>query len=186
MRNNVRWSVFFMIFVTVLLGCSSGSSNSGSTPDTMTVTVADASGTLTTIYTEGSPTTSPHGYSYLDPIMTADVLPSNHISIQLRSGMSNTQTETIILLETENNTAQSYSITSNSPTYVSYNIGGQDYATYFSSTPSGTIVLDSVGNVGDKITGSFDAIVTLGSITPATGTTDTRRVSGTFSVIRSH
>lgn len=122
----------------------------------------------------------------LDPIMSADVLPSNHIAIQLRSGMSNTQTATILLIETEGNAVQSYAIAANNPLYISYNNGNQDYATFFSSAPSGTIIYSRIGNVGEKITGSFDAIVTLGSITPVTGATDTRRVSGTFSVTRSH
>ncbi len=185
MRNIIVWSMFCIIFTTALLSCSSGStSNSESAPNTMTVTVADITGTITSTFTQGSLTTSSQGYSYLDPIMTADVLPSNHVYIELRSGMSNTQTVTILGIETENTTAQSYSIAANHPSYISYNSGGQWYATFFSSNPTGTIVLDSVGNVGEKITGSFDAIVTDGTITSAPGNVDTRRVSGTFSVKR--
>ncbi len=186
MKSLFVWTVFCIIFTSAVLGCSGSTSNNGSTPDTMTLAVTDISGTLTSTFTEGSPTISPQGYSYLDPNINADVLPSNHIYIQLRTGMSNTQTATILGIETEGNTAQSYSIAANNPSYISYSIGNQTYATYFSSTPSGTITLFSVGNIGDKISGSFDAIVTLGTSTPVTGTTDTRRVSGTFSVTRGH
>jgi hypothetical protein len=61
---------------------------------------------------------------------------------------------------------------------ISYDTNNQPYTSIFSNT-SGTITLSSIGNVGDKITGTFDAVVSR-----LTNTNDTLRISGLFSVTR--
>ena len=61
--------------------------------------------------------------------------------------------------------------------YETYN-PSQAYASMFSSTNS-TITLWSIGDVGEKIIGTFDAIVTC-----FTSTSDPLEISGTFSVTR--
>jgi hypothetical protein len=82
----------------------------------------------------------------------------------------------------EGNTPQSYptgvATLANSIAYNIYDTHYLSYTSLFSDT-SGTITLSSIGNPGEKITGTFDAVVTL-----LTNTFDTLCISGTFSVTR--
>ena len=87
-----------------------------------------------------------------------------------------------INIDVNGNTAQSYNtgggdFTSNI-SYETYNPSSQSYMSMFSST-NGTITLSSIGNVGEKINGTFDAIVA-----SVTNTSDILKISGTFSVTR--
>jgi hypothetical protein len=109
-------------------------------------------------------------YSYVTAINTT--------VIALQSGESYTQ-RTLINITINGNTPQSYPIDllANNPIDIFYETNNGTYATIFSN-PSGTITISSIGNVGEKITGSFDAIATHMSYT------DTIRISGTFSVTR--
>jgi hypothetical protein len=190
MKNKIARSLVFALFTIVLLSCSGKDNSGGSiTSDTMTVTVTDLSSTLTSIFTEGSYTTSPQGFSYIDPSLDSYVTPANKLGIELRSGMSLSNAPApreAIIIGIDGNATGTYSIDATGLSYISYLINDQLYASYFSSSPSGTIVISSIGNVGEKITGSFDALVTRGSLTPSAGNADTRTISGTFSVTRTH
>ena len=181
MRKNILWILVCIMLPIALSGCGSGGNSDedvANTADTMTVTISGTSGTVTTTYTEGS--YNSHGN--FDTDLISYVTASNNTQIELHSGESNTQGSTIINIAVAGNTPQSYptgiATPENCITYDIYYTHYQSYTSLFSGT-SGTITLSSMGNVGEKITGTFDAVVSL-----LTNTSDTLRISGTFSMTR--
>jgi hypothetical protein len=119
---------------------------------------------------------------HLDPNLISYVTASSNTQIELHSGESNTQGSTIISIAVDNKTPQSYptgiATPVNTITYEYYDTHYQSYTSLFSST-SGTITLSSVGNTGEKITGTFDAVVSL-----LTNTSDTLKISGSINITR--
>jgi hypothetical protein len=178
MRRNLVWIVVCLMLTIALFACGGDGSSDPVAADTMTVIISGPSGTVTKTYTEGTYNAQGH----LDPDLGSYVTTLNNTQIELHSGGSNTQGSTIINITVEGNTAQSYptgvSTPANDITYQIYDAHYLSYTSLFSNT-SGTITLSSVGNPGDKITGTFDAVVSL-----LTNTSDTLRISGTFSVTR--
>jgi hypothetical protein len=180
-KMKILWPAINILIAIALSACSGGSSSGGAitnTADTMTVTISGPSGTVTKTYTEGSY----NSQGNLDPDLTSYITASNNTQIELHSGGSNTPGSTIINISVEGNTAQLYPTgianPANSILYEIYDTHYNSYTSLFSST-SGTITLSTVGNVGGKITGTFDAVVSL-----LTNTADTLTISGTFNVTR--
>jgi len=141
----------------------------------MTVTISGPSGTTTTTYVEGTY----NAQSYLDPDLSSFGT-SSFTRIDLTSQVSATQL-TSLKIFVLGNTAQSYPTgAGHSLSAIFYETNNQSYDSVISST-SGTVTLSSIGNVGDKVTGTFDAVVSL-----LTNTYDTVRISGIFSVMRDY
>ena len=178
MGKNIVWVVACLMLTIALFACGGGVSSDPVVADTMTVTISSPSGTVTKTYTEGTYNAQGH----LDPDLGSYVSALNNTQIELHSGGSNTQGAMSIGISVEGNTPQSYptgvSTPANVITYGIYDTHYLSYTSLFSST-SGTITLSSIGNPGEKITGAFDSVVTL-----LTNTSDTLRISGTFSVTR--
>ncbi len=158
--------------LTACGGGGGGTSAGGGVADTMTATVSG----VTTTYTEGTYNTQ----GFLDPDMSSFATTSNTF-ISLCSGVSSITCTTLVNISIRGNTPQSYPTgTTNSPTQITYSTNNQTYSSIYSST-IGTVTLSSVGNIGEKITGTFDAVVTNMS-----NSSDTLGISGTFSVERDH
>ena len=181
----MRKGIMRVVCTYVLIGlaaCSGGGSSSGggSAADTMIVTITDQSTSVTTTYTEAGFNT----YGYLDPNLSSHVTTSADTWVLLSTGSTGSSIDLSINIAVRGNTPGSYPTgTTASSTFISYTTyttGIQSYNSQKSSS-TGTITLTSVGNVGEMITGSFDAIVTHISYP-----TDTRGISGTFSVKREH
>jgi hypothetical protein len=177
MRKNFVWPMvcMSMIFTIALFGCGGGGTSnaiSGAVvPDTMTVTISGPSGTVTKTYTKGSYDTQGH----LNPDMISYVSPSNTTIIEL-ADVSTTQVDRVDIV-VFGTTPQSYPIDSSNSLLTAVYVNNV-YTSMFSS-PSGTVTLSSIGNVGEKINGTFDA-----TVTSDTNASDTLKISGTFSVTR--
>jgi hypothetical protein len=155
-----------LILSFALSACSDGGT-SGSA-DMMTISVSSPTGTVTSSYTEGS-------QGNLTPYLSSDVT-ATHIYIALVTDPHDMNSSTnVSIAAIGDNTPQSYSLGSNSPSWIACHINNQSYLNVLSS-PSGTITISSIGNMGEKITGTFDAVVT--------STSSTLNISGTFSVTR--
>lgn len=182
MRKNIVWAVSLILIIIALSGCS-GVSSGDSARDTMSVTISSPTGaTTTTTYTEGTYSTNSTGYSFLNPNVFAYIDAFNVTTIRLQywDGVSTgSPYNTIIHMQIIGNTPGLYP---SGDRYmgndISCDTNDQPYTSIFSNT-SGTITLSGVGNVGDKITGTFDAVVSR-----LTNTNDTLRISGSFSVTR--
>jgi hypothetical protein len=178
MKNSLVLIAFCMLVAVGLVACGGGGGGSCTgCADTMTVAV---SGSAPITYTEGPY----NSFGYLDPSLSSFVTPSGNTSVSLCSGVTPSGTsatcDTLISISIKGNTPQSYPTgTTGTPTQISYRTNNQTYSSVSSST-TGTITLSSVGNnVGEKITGTFDAMVTNMS-----NSSDTLGISGTFSVKR--
>ena len=148
-------------------------------PDTLSFTMSNLSGTVTnTTCTEGSH----DAQGYLDPDLISYLTGSTQTRIQLHSGGTYTQGATLLTMDIGGTSLQSYPLGTagpgNSISYSVYDTQNQPYTGYYSAT-SGTITLTGTGNVGDKITGTFDAVVS-----KWTNTADAFTISGAFSVTR--
>jgi hypothetical protein len=87
----------------------------------------------------------------------------------------------LINIVTSGHTAGAYPITGDGgagvTTYISYTDNGQSHKSIISS---GTVTIDSIGNVGDPVIGSFSAVVL------CTSPSHTHGISGTFNVKMAH
>ena len=150
----------------VLASCSGGD-GSVSTASKMTVTT----GASTTTYTSGPINT----FGYYDPSFNADLFSMTSTQITMCSGVTDTTCGISINITTAGTTPGPYPITG---TRILYS----DHGAYYDSIASSvTVTLTSVGNVGEPITGSFQAVLGL-----RTDLTTTQSIYGTFSVIRDH
>lgn len=176
MRKGIMRAAVFMMVGIGLAACGGGggSSAGGGDPDTMTVIVTGASGTTTATYTEG-----PYNNNgLLDPSLSSFVTPSS-TSVSLCTQSTGATCAVSMTISVRGVTPQSYPTgTSNTPTQITYRANNLTYSSIYSGT-TGTITLASIGNVGEKITGAFDTVVT-----NMTNSSDTLGISGTFSVTR--
>lgn len=181
MKKNILWVVVCLTLTIALLACGGGGSSDPVASDKMTATISGPTGTETTTFTEGSYSTDSAGHSFLNPSLIAYTTASNETNIELLywDGVS-LGTTVIINMRVNGNTPGLYPTGGyvNPVNSIAYETNNQSYISAFSST-TGTITLSSIGNVGEKITGAFDTVVTL-----LTNTFDTLRLSGTFSVTR--
>ena len=176
MRKNIVWTVLYVL-ITVASSGGCGSSSGDSARDTMTVTISSPSGTtITRTYEEGS-------YSSNNPYLRAYITALNKTQIEFHywDGVSVGSTE-VLNIYVMGNTPGLYPV---DPGYINSSImysssNGPAYDNLLSST-TGTIILSAVGNVGENITGTFDAEV-VGLL--ATNTTDTLRLTGSFRITR--
>ncbi len=179
-----------LIFSLVMLascgggGGGNGVSGNSGIGNTMTVSVTTeggmGGGIGTVTYTEGSI----NGYGYYDPDMEADIYPdTGRMIIMLSSGVTGSGSPDIsINIVTSGHTAGAYPITGTSgtpgvTTYINYKDGSEYHDGVISS---GTVTIDSIGNVGDPVIGSFSAVVLCSS------PTHTHGFSGTFNMKRAH
>ena len=179
MRKNIVWTVLCIIVTIALLGCG-GESSGGSAPDTITITISGQSGTVTKTFAEGSY----NSQGRLDPYLISFVTTSNGTSIQLYSGLTNTYGSMALGIMISANTLGSYQTGGTmSWAYVEYGFFDPSYEGYSSviSSTTGTVTLSSIGNVGEKISGSLDVVVT-----HLTNTFNTLRIAGTFNVTRDY
>jgi hypothetical protein len=176
MRKNILLTVIGMMFTIFLFSCGGGSSD-GSAPDTMTVTISGPTGTTTTTYSEGTY----NSQGTLDPNLISYVTHSNETRIELHNSMTIYPQFVSIGIIINSNTPQSYPLCNPPTNSVSYSAYHQSYIS-IDSNPCGTVTISSIGNVGDKITGTFD--VSLISLTSSTNTSDTVKISGSFNVTR--
>jgi hypothetical protein len=185
--RSLMWIV--LIFsLAILMSCGGGGGggvggNSG-IGNTMTVIVKTESGTGETAsitpYTEGSI----NGYGYYDPDMEADIYPdTGRMIIMLSSGVTGgTPPDTTINIVTSGHTAGAYPIDGTSAmngiyTYITYKDGSEYHDGVISS---GTVTIDSIGNVGDPVIGSFSGVVL------CSAPSHTHGFSGTFNMKRAH
>ena len=174
------------LFALILAACggggggASGGGNSG-IGNTMTVSLDEAAPTT---YTEGAI----NGNGYYDPDMEADVYTdSGRTILMLSSGVSGGATPpvTLINIVTSDHVTGAYPITGDgtysgptpTTTYVYYKDNAKDYDSIISS---GTVTLDSIGDVGAPVIGSFSAVIL------CTSSTQTHGISGTFNMKRAH
>ena len=176
MRTIITCVMVCMLIAITLFACGGGGNSGGA--DTMTVIVTGPSGTTTTTYREGPYSTTSSGHSFLNPRLNAYITASNETSIEVLywDGVS-LGTTVALTMHVYGSTPGLYPVdpgfANSTIVYLSNN---QTYDNLRSST-SGTIILSSVGNVGEKITGTFDAVVTL-----LTNASDTLRITGSFSI----
>ncbi len=159
MRKNILWILVILLLILTLISCSS---SSGSVADTMTVTISDPSGTATTAYTEHYYS---EGQAHFDPYLIS-YSTSSYTTIYLFSYTP----WTMIEIQIKGNTPGSFPVNA-TDTSIFYQTDNQ----YLISQNVGTITLQSIGNVGDKISGSYEAVFTSGTST---------NISGYFSVTR--
>jgi hypothetical protein len=166
--------LLLVLFTAVFLSACGESGGGGVAADTMTVTIGGNS----QLYTEG-PINS---YGYYDPYMEADIYQdTGRTIIMLTSGETGIgMPPTLVNIVTSGHAEGDYPITGGSgtpgTTYVAYTDHGQHYDSIVSS---GTVTIESIGNVGQPVIGSFSAVVAL-STAPGT----TLAISGTFNVMR--
>ncbi len=168
-------SLVLLCMTTLLLSCGGDveSSNGGGSASTMTVTLA----TGTTTYTEGPL----NNLGYYDPSFSGDSAAGVGTLITMCSGVTGAgPCDVLINVRTSDMIPGGYTIAggTNTTTYFMYMTQGQYYDSIVSR---GTITLASVGNVGEPITGTFQAVLGL-----RTNPSTTIGVSGTFSVTRDH
>jgi hypothetical protein len=168
-----------------IAGCGGGggpSTGGAGSASTMTVTLATGSGMSggigTTTYTEGPI----NNFGYYDPSFSGDIAAGAGMLITMCSGVTGAgPCNVLINVNTSGWTPGGYLVTggtSTTSTYLLYMEQGQ----YFDGIASkGTVTLTSVGNVGEPIEGSFQAILAL-----RTNSSTTIEVSGVFSVVRDH
>ncbi len=191
MKSGFFKGMVLIFLLTVLVSCGGGGGGgggdggNGGIGNTMTVVVKTESGTGETMsitpYTEGPI----NGYGYYDPDMEADIYPdTGRTIIMLSSGVTggDTPPATLINIVTSGHTAGVYPIDGTSGmqgiyTYIMYK-GGSEY--HDSVISSGTVTIDSIGNVGEPVIGSFNAVVL------CTSPTHTHAISGTFNMKRAH
>lgn len=184
MKNGIVGVVLCLVVAIGLVACGGGGGGGSCTGCADTMSVSEE-GAAAVTYTEG-----PYNVlGYLDPILSSYVTTSANTYISLCSGitLSSTPSGSIttcanqVIISITGNTPQSYPTgTVSSPTQITYKTNNILYSSVFSST-TGTITLSSVGNVGEKITGSFDAVVT-----NIHNLSDTLWITGTFSVKRDY
>lgn len=180
----ILWILVCLLFSIALIACSGARSDGGvaNDPDTMTVTVSGPSGIKTTTYTETDDSFNSQGDP--DPLLHSYLTASLSTRILLRSG-SRKRDLMLLSMSVYGDTPQVYTICGlTSRGHVDYAISGYEnehYAASMSTDACGTITLLQVGNVGEKITGEFDVVV---SRTPDAA--ETRGLSGTFSVTREY
>jgi len=185
-----KWPALVVVVVLSMLSSCGGSGGGGGGTmndgigNTMTVTVATlfpAGQTVsTTPYTEGAI----NGYGYYDPDMEADIYQdSGRAIIMLSSGVTGGPTPplTLINIVTSGHTAGAYPITGDGTagltTYISYK---DDTESHNSIISSGTVTIDSIGNVGEPVIGSFSAVVL------CTSPSHTHAISGSFNMKRAN
>ena len=161
--------------VLLLMAACGGSGGGGTSPgtpsaDTMTVTVwSQATGTATTTYVADGAAT-----------LTVGTVANSGTAAQLNSPTVQ------VTVSADGVTAGTYPITGDltklSVRYVLYQ--SPTTTIIFGTNGSGTIILTSVGAVGQQITGSFNADVFMSPVPMASYLTNTLNVSGTFSVKR--
>ena len=167
--KNLKTKLIALLFALSLLSaCGGGGGGSttggGSGGDTMTVNIVSLSTPTTTTAYTGNLTTTPALFGMVST-QTAVEMASPAVQVDLcGNGV----------------TAAPYSITTPYLACTGLRYSLNSGAAIFSST-TGTITLTSVGNVGQQITGSFDAIV---SQTTPSNLANTLRIWGTFSVNR--
>jgi hypothetical protein len=178
MKKGIVWVVFCMMVAVGLVACTGGGGGDSGSGSADTMTVAEQGGAGVT-YTEGPY----NSFGYLDPGLYSDVSASGNTYVALCSNVTPSGNDatcaTIVNISIKGNAPGSYPTgTTGSPAQISYQTNHKLYLSVYSGT-TGTITLSSVGNVGEKITGTFDALVT-----NLTNTNDTLGISGTFSVKR--
>lgn len=168
----LRLILFSVVFLSA---CGSGGGGGGGAADSMTVVVDG----LTKTYTEGPINIA----GYYDPYMEADIYPSTGRTwITLSSGVTGgaTPPNVVINVWVSDHIAGVYNIAGgcahSAATCVSYTDQGKRYD---STAASGTVTIESIGNAGQPVIGSFSAVLTL-SAPPNT----TMNISGTFHVMR--
>ena len=185
-----RTGIFAVLFVMPLLFSCGGSGGGGGVTandgigNTMTVTIATQSpigggiGT-TTILKELSMVT----------VITIliwrriYIRTSGRTEIMLSSGVTGGPTPpvTLINIVTSDHTAGAYPITGDGTagptTYISYKDNAESHNSIISS---GTVTIDSIGNVGEPVIGSFSAVVL------CTSPSHTHAISGTFNMKRAN
>lgn len=179
MKKGIVGVVLCLVVAVGLVACGGGGGSGSCTgcADTMSVSVA---GNTAVTYTEGQY----NAYGYLDPSLNSDVTSSGNTFVALSSGITpsgtSTTCATLVNISIKGNTPGSYPTgTLGSPAQITYrNNNNETYLSVISNV-TGTITLSSVGNVGEKVVGTFDAVVTSWP-TPS----DTFAISGTFSVKR--
>ncbi len=174
----------------LLTSCSGGGGGGGGglggnsgIGNTLTLSVSTAGGgggglgLSTVTFTEGDI----NEYGYYDPDMEADVYSNTgRTIIMLSSGVTGSAAPlTLLNVVTSGHTAGAYPITGTSgtpgATYIRYNDNGESHDGIVSS---GTVTIDSIGNVGDPVIGSFSAVVL------CTSPSHTHGISGTFNMKR--
>lgn len=169
------------LLVISFSGCGGSGSSSGGSGGSSTLSITVSSGTGTTSGSSSAEYTEGHinEIGEYDPSFGGAAEPGAGTLITLCSGVTITgYCSVMINIRTSDTTPGGYTIVgaTNTNSYIMYMASGQYYDSIASK---GTITLTSVGNVGQPITGTFDAVLGLRSIgTPTIG------VSGTFSVIR--
>jgi hypothetical protein len=179
-RMKRNWMHTVMCTLTAIILSSCGNSSGGGEPDTMTFTMSSHLGTTSVSYVEGSYSTNSLGKTFLNPSLYAYVTATDEtfVGLQYWDGYSVGVTR-FVDINVNGNAPGVYDL----DTAVLYRgqVFGQFSAAADSNfvSKSGTVTLSSVGGSGEKVTGTFDAIVTLVS-----DTTNTFRLSGSFSVTR--
>ena len=170
------FSVLITAVVVTMAACGGGDDGGGGAADMMEITITSSTGTTTTPYIEGP--INIHGY--YDPYMEANIAASTGRTwITLSSGVVGgaTPPDIVINIVTDDHLAKGYPITGDGgpgiTTYISYTDNGVRYGSIISS---GTVTIESIGNVGDPVKGTFNAVVDSGA--------DTLTISGTFNVKR--
>jgi len=136
--------------------------------------------TQTTTYIEGAI----NGYGYYDPNMEVGIYQdSGRTEIMLSSGVKGgaTPPDTLINILTAGHTAGAYPITGDGTagvtTYIFYKDNAEDH---YSIISSGTVTIDTIGNIGAPVIGSFSAVVL------CTSPSHTHAISGTFNMKRAN
>jgi hypothetical protein len=186
MKKNILLVTVCMIVLIVLVGCGTGEDGGivgvaggggggYSAADTMTVSLQDSTGVMTATLTEGLY----NSLGYLDPDLYSAVdTTTPQTAIYLCSGYTGTMCTGYIGITATGSTQQTYPTGPGISTEVLY-VSNDQYYSSFWATNAGSVTLTSIGNVGEKVTGSFNAEIALVS-----NPSDTKRISGSFSVTR--
>lgn len=178
-RNLLIAVLMAMLAALGITACRGDGGNGGGHADTMTLTVDGNDST----YTEGAI----NGYGYYDPNMTAGIYQnSGRTIIMMSSGVTGggTPPATSINIVTSGHTAGAYPVDGDGTiipgvydTYILYSDNDQNHRSIISS---GTVTIDSIGNVHEPAIGSFSAVVL------CTSPSHTHSISGTFNVRREY
>lgn len=161
--------ILLVLSLAITAGSCGGDGGGGSAGPTSTMTLTQ--NYTSTTFTDGTTNSS----GYYDPSFSADVYPAPRTLVTMCSGVSAGTCAKLVNVSAGGATPGSYTIDCSS-TYVTYTY---DSFPYFCK--SGTVTLASVGAVGEPITGSFNAVLSLSGYQSIT-----IDLSGTFSVIRDH